>query len=241
MKETQMNGTYNPMPELLPADVIERAKKLNSALVSDGMKACGIPGAGAMDAEMMPVIADTPLMVGTAMTVETDNGDNFPIHVATYSGGEGYVMVIDGKRNKDRGYFGDLIMGAAQAVGYEGMVCDGYTRDNVGCRAMRFPVFSVGIKQAGPIKKEPGSMNVPIKCAGVTVNPGDLVVGDADGVTVVPRERVYEVLDEAEKKSAYEDDRDATIAEYRRAKAAGEELPQLAPQWVVDMMKELGL
>lgn len=233
------NSNYFPMPELLPEDVINRARKLNSALVSDGMKACKIPGAGAMDAEMMPVNPDAPIMVGTAMTVETDNGDNFPIHVATYSGSEGYVMVIDGKRNRDRGYFGDLIMGAAQAVGYEGMVCDGYTRDVKGCIDMNFPVFSVGIKQSGPLKKDPGKMNVPIVCAGVTVNPGDLVIGDWDGVTVVPRDRVYEVLDEAEKKAAYEDARDATIAAYRKAKANGEELPELAPQWCLDLMAEM--
>ncbi|MCD8361840.1 MAG: RraA family protein [Lachnospiraceae bacterium] len=230
--------SYNPNPELLPADVIERAKKLNAALLSDGMKALGIKGCGSMDAAMMPVNPSLT-MVGTAVTVKTDNGDNFPIHVATYQGGPGYVMVVDGNKNTERAYFGDLIMGAAKAIGYEGIVMDGYTRDTTGCIAMGFPVYSIGIKQAGPIKKDPGELNVPIVCAGIAVNPGDLVVGDADGVTVVPRERVYEVLEEAEKKSAYEDNRDATIAEYNRCKAEGLETPQLAPQWVLDMLAEM--
>ncbi|MCD8122418.1 MAG: RraA family protein [Clostridiales bacterium] len=136
-----MIGTYNPLPELLPKEVIERAKKFNPALLADGMKGLGIKNDGAMEAAMMPVNPDL-YMVGTAMTVETDNGDNFPIHVATYSGKAGYVMVIDGKGYTGRAYFGDLIMGAAKAIGIEGMVCDGYTRDNEGCRAMKYPVFS---------------------------------------------------------------------------------------------------
>ena len=89
----------------------------------------------------------------------------------------------------------------------------------------------------GPIKKNEGNINTPIMCAGVKVNPGDLVVGDSDGVCVIPVEHIETVLAEAEKKLAYEDDRNVTIAAYRKAKAEGTELPQLAPQWVLDMMK----
>lgn len=231
-------SNYNPMPELLPEDVIERAKKLNPALLCDGMKGMGIVNDGCMEAAMMPVNKDLT-MVGTAMTVKTDNGDNFPIHVATYSGKAGYVMVIDGNSYDKRAYFGDLIMGAAKAVGLEGMVMDGYTRDTIGCLELEFPVYSKGIMQAGPIKKDPGELNTPIMCGGIPVNPGDLVVGGADGVTVVPREKVYEVLEKAEAKLAYEEAREETIAEYNRAVAAGEEPPQLAPQWVLDMLKDM--
>ena len=74
---------------------------------------------------------------------------------------------------------------------------------------------------------------------GVTVNPGDLVVGGSDGVTVVPRDKVYEVLEKAEEKAAYEDDRDATIDEYTRCVREGKEPPQLAPQWVLDMLADM--
>ena len=80
-------------------------------------------------------------------------------------------------------------------------------------------------------------LNVPLILDGVKVNPGDLVVGDSDGVCVIPVEYIDTVLTEAEKKLAYEDDRNVTIAAYRKAKAEGTELPQLAPQWVLDMMK----
>ena len=114
---------------LLPKEVVERAEKLGVALLLDGAKKAKIeiPNGGCMDAEVMPV--DQSMHVaGTALTVETSNGDNFPIHVASYSfDAEGYVMVIDGKGYNKRAYFGDLIMGACQAVGFKGMVIDGYT------------------------------------------------------------------------------------------------------------------
>lgn len=225
-------------PELLPNEIIERVKKLNPALLADGMKGMGILHDGVMEAAIMPVNPDINLtMVGTAMTVETANGDNFPIHVASYSAPtDGYVMVIDGKGYPDRAYFGDLIMGSCKAVGYVGMVVDGYTRDRQGCIEMNFPVFSKGQMQAGPIKQDEGEINGIIHCGGVVVSPGDLVVGGADGVTVVPRNKIEEVLAKAEEKAAYEEKRDATIAAYSEAKTAGEDLPQLAPQWVLDLL-----
>lgn len=234
-------NTVHEFPELLPEDIIERAKKLNPALLCDGMKGLGIPMDGCMEASIMPVNPDPSLqMVGTAMTISTDNGDNFPIHVATYSAPKaGYVMVIDGKAYKERPYFGDLIMGAAKAVGYAGMVIDGYCRDKQGCIEMNFPVFSKGQLQRGVLKKEIGEINAPIQCGGLHVKPGDLVVGGADGVTVVPRDRIEEVLEKAEEKAAYEEKRDAAIAAYNKAKAEGSELPQLAPQWVLDLLADM--
>ena len=230
---------FGTMPDLLPEDIIQRAKRLNPALLCDGMKDMGMPMDGCMEAAIMPVNPDPNLyMVGTALTVETDHGDNFPIHVATYSASSGYVMVIDGKACQERPYFGDLIMGAAKAVGLEGMVVDGYCRDKAGCLELNFPVFSRGQLQRGVLKKNPGKINQPITCGGVPVKPGDLVAGGADGVTVVPREIIYQVLEKAEEKLVYEQNRDASIAAYMEAKAAGGPLPQLAPQWVLDLLEQ---
>ena len=236
---SEIKSIYNSLPEPLPNDVIERAKKLNPALLCDGMKGMGVPMDGAMEASMLPVNPNAPLMVGTAMTVETNNGDNFPIHVATYSAKPGYVMVVDGKGYKERPYFGDLIVHAAKAVGLAGIVMDGYTRDREGVTELNFPVFSKGLLQRGVVKKDPGNMNVTVRCGGITVDPGDLVVGGSDGVTVVPRDKVYEVLEKAEEKAAYEDARDATIDEYTRCVEEGKEPPQLAPQWVLDMLADM--
>lgn len=229
----------NACAPLLSDEIIRRAKNLNVPLLLDGLKAAkiDIPNGGCMDMEINAVERGMTV-VGTALTVETNNGDNFPIHVASYSfAAEGYVMVIDGKNCRERAYFGDLIMGACQAVGFEGMVIDGATRDRDGNVELGFPVYSRGFMPRGPIKKNEGNINTPIMCGGVKVCPGDLVVGDSDGVCVIPVEHIETVLVEAEKKQAYETKREETIAAYREAKKNGTELPQLAPQWVLDMMK----
>ena len=229
----------NPCAPLLSDEIIRRAKNLNVPLLLDGVKAAKIdsPNGGCMDMHINAVERGMTL-VGTALTVETANGDNFPIHVASYSfDAKGYVMVIDGKAYEGRAYFGDLIMGACQAVGFEGMVIDGCTRDRDGNIELDFPVYSRGFMPRGPIKKDEGNINTSIQCGGVRVNPGDLVMGDSDGVCVIPVEYIETVLAEAEKKKAYEDKRTETIAAYRQAKKDGTPLPQLAPQWVLDMMK----
>lgn len=229
----------NPCAPLLSDEIIRRAKNLNVPLLLDGVKAAkiDIPNGGCMDMHINAVERGMTV-VGTALTVETDNGDNFPIHVASYSfDAKGYVMVIDGKAYEGRAYFGDLIMGACQAVGFEGMVIDGCTRDRDGNIELNFPVYSRGFMPRGPIKKDEGNINTSIQCGGVRVNPGDLVMGDSDGVCVIPVEYIETVLAEAEKKKAYEDKRNETIAAYRQAKKDGTPLPQLAPQWVLDMMK----
>ena len=229
----------NPCAPLLSDEIIRRAKNLNVPLLLDGVKAAkiDIPNGGCMDMHINAVERGMTL-VGTALTVETANGDNFPIHVASYSfDAKGYVMVIDGKAYEGRAYFGDLIMGACQAVGFEGMVIDGCTRDRDGNIELNFPVYSRGFMPRGPIKKDEGNINTPIQCGGVRVNPGDLVMGDSDGVCVIPVEYIETVLAETEKKKAYEDKRTETIAAYRQAKKDGTPLPQLDPQWVLDMMK----
>lgn len=230
----------NSCAPLLSKDVIRRCEKLGVALLLDGVKAAklNIPNDGCMDAQIMPVACGMSV-IGTALTIDTSNGDNFPIHVASYSQpGDGYVMVIDGKGYTERAYFGDLIMGACQAAGFEGMVIDGYTRDRDGNIALNFPVYSRGFMPRGPIKKDLGGINVPITCAGVHVEPGDLVMGDSDGVCVIPRRYIPVVLEEAEKKLAYEQKRTETIKAYRIARAGGAPLPQLAPQWVLDMLNQ---
>lgn len=230
----------NGCAELIDKSYLERAERLGVALLCDGVKKSGleISNCGCMDAGIMPVDRGMT-MVGTALTVETSEGDNFPIHLASYStSSEGYVMVIDGKGYPGKAYCGDLIMAACQAAGFQGMVVDGYTRDRDGNIELGFPVYSRGFMPNGPIKKEEGNVNTEIICGGIKVCPGDLVAGDSDGVCVIPREHIELVLCMAEEKLAYEAKRRRTIEAYGEAKKNGTELPQLAPQWVLDMMKD---
>lgn len=143
-RSTMCNNKINEFPELIPEPIIERASKLSAALLSDGMKGLDISRSGCMEAGIMPVDISMRV-VGTAITVDTSDGDNFPIHVATYASKPGYVMVIDGKGYEGSAYFGDLIMGAANAVGLKGMIVDGYVRDRQGCLEVGMPVFFKGI------------------------------------------------------------------------------------------------
>ena len=232
-----MNNGYDPYPEALDEAVLSRAAKFGSAELADGMKGLGIKNDGCMDAAILPIDENTRV-VGTAVTVETKDGDNFPIHVAIYQGMPGYVLVIDGKGYDGKAYLGDLIGGAAKAVGLNGIIVDGMVRDKRGLKEMGLPVFSRGFMQRGPSKIGPGTINKTIMCAGAQVEPGDLIVGDSDGVSVVPRERIEEVFAAAEKKLQYEEKRRVTIAEYESCKENGDPLPQLAPQWVLDMLEE---
>ena len=228
----------NNFPDLINCEIIKRTSGLSTTLLCDGMNdlnlsvgGCMFPSIKAIDSSMK--------VIGTVVTVETSEGNNFPIHLATYQiPAEGYVMVIDGKGYNDRAYFGDLIMGAAQTSGYLGMIVDGYTRDYIGNIKLEFPVFSRGLMAKGPIKANCGIINGDIICGGVHVRPGDLVMGDSDGVCVVPREYIENVLEKAEQKQVYEGKRLEVIELYRKAKNDGTILPQITPQWVLDMLSD---
>lgn len=228
---------YLPLPEPIPAALLERASKLSAAQLCDGMSGLGLPGDGCLDSRILPV-CDSMKMVGTACTVETEEGDNFPIHVAIYQGKPGYVLMVAGGGYEKRAYMGDLMAGAARAVGFSGVVVDGCVRDKTGLAEIGLPIFARGFMQRSPVKQNPGRINRPATCGGVRVNPGDLVFGDCDGVTVVPRERLEEVLERAEKKGAYEAKRRAAIDDYRAKREAGLPLPTLAPDWVLEMLNK---
>ena len=114
---------YNPLPERIPQELIDRASKLSPSQLCDGMIGMGIIRNGCMDADIMPVRKDS-VMIGTACTVATENGDNFPIHLAIYQSKPGYVLVVDGKGYRESPYMGDLMGSAADAIGLNGIVID---------------------------------------------------------------------------------------------------------------------
>lgn len=226
---------YYEFPELIPEEIIERASKLSSANICDGLSKLGLLAGRGMDAAIKPV-SDEMKIVGTACTVETKDGDNLPIHVTIYGCKPGYVIIVSGKAYEGTAYMGDLMAGAANAIGVNGIIVDGYVRDKTGLAEIGMPIFSRGFKPMSPAKKGPGGLNVPVVCGSVDVQPGDLVVGDYDGVVVVPRDKIEAVLDAAEAKIAYEEKRVAAIEEYKKCRDEGTDLPDLTPGWVKDMM-----
>ncbi|MBI2755542.1 MAG: RraA family protein [Chloroflexi bacterium] len=133
-------------------------------------------------------------MVGTAITVRTAPGDNLMVHAALDLAEPGDVLVVDAGGDLSHAIVGELMARMAQLKGLAGFVIDGAMRDVAGIRELGFPVYARGATPAGPYKSGPGEVNVEIACGGVVVRPGDVLVGDEDGIVVVARDEAASVV-----------------------------------------------
>ena len=158
---------------------------------------------GAMDGRIQAL---TPSMrvCGPAFTVDVRAGDNLMIHTAMAMAKPGDVLVIDGKADRLCALMGSIMLNACKVLQLGGVVLDASIRDTEELRELGFPVWSIGANPNGPTKFVPGRINWPISCGGVAVNPGDLIVGDADGVVVIEREKAASLLPLAATKVADE-------------------------------------
>lgn len=171
-----------PAPALLKA-----FENVSSATLSDAMGRHG-----ALSGRIRPIYENIR-MVGSALTVLCFPGDNLMTHKALQMVEHGDVLVID-DGDHDTGCFGHRSAMHARARGGVGVVASGSVRDVALLRRDRFPVFAGGVSPRAPQKNTPGSINVPVHVGGIVVNPGDIVVGDDDGVAVVPLALADEVL-----------------------------------------------
>jgi 4-hydroxy-4-methyl-2-oxoglutarate aldolase len=154
-------------------------------------------------------------LCGPALTVLAQPGDNWMLHVAAEQIVPGDVVVVACTAESTDGFFGELLATSFRARGAVGLVIDGGCRDVKELQAMDFPVFSRAVSARGTVKATLGSVNVPVVCAGMHVEPGDVVIADADGVVVVPRLQAADV-------AAASASREAREAINRDRLAAGE-------------------
>ncbi len=165
-----------------------------------------------MDYEIKPRISEKRI-VGPALTVEVpaDDGGFIPTAIEALEAGQ--VLVIAGKGFTGSSYWGDHRSLCAQMKGAEGIVIDGLFRDLDGCREIGLPIFARGVTPCSAQKKNQGQMNVPIVCGGIEVRPGDLIVGDCNGVLVLRPEEAEAVLEKTRRKVAAQN---YTISEMKR-------------------------
>jgi RraA family protein len=177
-----------PVPKRPDKRLVAELAKMVTPHLSDSMERLYAGGA-----QLRPMHDGTKLC-GPAFTVRTSPGDNLLVHKAIDTAEPGDVIVVDAGGVNDNAIIGELMSARAEQRGVGGMVIWGAIRDSAEIGAGSYPVFAAGVTHRGPYKNGPGEINVPIVIGGMAINPGDIIVGDADGLVAIPLEQADKIL-----------------------------------------------
>jgi RraA family protein len=176
------------IPKRPDAKLVGELAQMVTPHLSDSMERLYAAGA-----QLRPMHKEGKL-AGPAYTVKTAAGDNLLVHKAIDTARRGDVIVVDAGGVLDNSIIGELMMSRARQRGVAGMVIWGAIRDSAEIGAGSYPVFAAGVTHRGPYKNGPGEINVPIVIGGMAINPGDIIVGDADGLVAIPLEQADKIL-----------------------------------------------
>jgi len=188
-----------------PAQLVESFADFGAATVYEAAGRIG-----SVDPAIKPLGPGVRIL-GPALTVQCFPRDNLMLHKALQVAQPGDVIVATTDGYPNAGYFGDLMATSAMALKVGGLAIDGCARDSAEILEMGFPIFSRGTCIRGTVKRNPGTINHPIVFGEVIVNPGDLVLGDGDGMVIIPQARIEEVLAASRKRVAKEVDKAAAL------------------------------
>lgn len=181
--------------ELPEQGLIESFKKIPASNVADVMgRSCAMnPRIHLMSKPKLQ------MMAGPALTVKARSGDNLALHAALNFAAEGDVLVVSNEGDNTRALMGEIMMAYLYySKKVAGIILDGPIRDIDEIGNWDFPVYATGTTPGGPYKEGPGEVNVPIACGEISVNPGDIILGDPDGIVVIPRRDAAKILKDAQ-------------------------------------------
>lgn len=186
-------------------NTIEKLKKVPTTAISDVLK-----GMQNLDPTIKP-LKESYKISGRAYTVQLPVGDNLMLLRSLKEAKKGDILVVDVKGDTYRAIAGDFVVGMMKSLELGGLVVDGVIRDLIDIKELNFPVFSKGTTVSSGSKNGPGDTNIPISIGGTAVNPGDIIVGDVDGVVVIPQNKASEVLQKAKEKLISDDERETKV------------------------------